>query len=83
MILPILFLIGCSGGGGSSSDGSGGGGTTPPPSTIAYVGLTTPATITESNSEDMVFGSLLGVETGGYFALSTESQDKQFQGKQS
>ena len=83
LILPILFLIGCSGGGGSSSDSSGGGGTTPPPSTIAYVGLTTPATITESNSEDMVFRSLLGVETGGYFALSAESQDKQFQSKQS
>ena len=81
LILPILFLIGCSGGGGSSSDSSGGG-STPTPPAIAYVGLTTPATITESNSEDMVFGSLLGVETGGYFALSAESQDEQSQGKQ-
>jgi hypothetical protein len=82
-VLPILFfsfaLISCGGGGGGSSDSSGGAGG--PPS-IAYVGLTTPATITESNSEDMVFGSLLGVETGTSFALSAESQDKQSQNEQ-
>jgi len=82
-VLPILFFsfarISCGGGGGGSSDSSGGGGGPPP---IAYVGLTTPATITESNSEDMVFGSLLGVETGTSFALSAESQDKQSQNEQ-
>jgi len=82
-ILPILFfsftLINCGGGGGGSSEGGGGGGGPPPPATITYVGLTTPASLTEGNSEDMILGSLLGPEAGTAFSLTAESKDEQSQ----
>ena len=82
-ILPILFfsltLISCGGGGGGSSEGGGGGGGPPPPVTITYVGLTTPASLTEANSEDMIFGSLGAVETAAALTLNSDSQSDQSQ----
>ena len=65
-ILAVLFVLtlawaGCGGGGGSSDGGD--------PS-ITYTGLTTPAAITAANAEDLLTGSLLGVEAGGYFSLA-------------
>jgi hypothetical protein len=71
----LLFsFIGCGGGGGgSSSDGGDGGDGGGGNGSITYAGLTTPAAISEANAEDFVFGSLLGLEIGGYFSLSTDS----------
>jgi hypothetical protein len=67
----IFSFIGCGGGGGgSSNDGGGGGGGD---GSITYTGRTTPATITEANAEDLVFGSLLGLEIGGSFSLNADS----------
>ncbi len=83
-IFCLLFsFIGCGGGGGgSSSDGGGGGGGGGGNGSITYAGLTTPAAISEANAEDLVFGSLLGLEIGGSFSLSADSSGGKLVDKQ-
>ena len=80
LIFCLLFsFIGCGGGGGGSSSDGGGGSDGNGSDTISYVGSTTPAILTEANSEDMILGSLGAVDTAAALTLSDDSQSDQDQ----
>jgi hypothetical protein len=53
-----FILVGCGGGGGSSSDGGGG------PAALTYSGLTSQASISPTNAEDITTEALLGATIG-------------------
>ena len=80
LIFCLLFsFIGCGGGGGGSSSDGGGGSDGNGSDTISYVGSTTPAILTEANSEDMILGSLGAVDTAAALTLSSDSHGDQSQ----
>jgi hypothetical protein len=66
--ISISFIFGGCGGGGGGGDGGGGA------SGIQYTGLTTQATIDESNAEDIAVGAYMGGDIGTVMGLSSHAQ---------